>query len=173
MHRRNNDCVMKNNIRSLRDEIGLSQAEFAEAVGCSRNTISSVERGDQEPTGYLCALICRVLGKTFDEVFYFEGEIKINKPNVAKVEAFEGEKGRVLTKEDEAYIFLNRVREFRKEAGLSQTELARIVGCSQNTISSIESGKSEPTAYIAGLICKALRRDWNEVFCIEKKPCNE
>ena len=46
-------------------------------------------------------------------------------------------------------IFKNRLREMRNKKGLSQSELAQIVGVSRQTISSIENGQFNPTAKIA------------------------
>ena len=44
----------------------------AEAVGVSRQTISAIEKGDYNPTINLCIKICKVLGKTLDELFWTE-----------------------------------------------------------------------------------------------------
>ena len=52
----------------------------------------------------------------------------------------------------------------RKEKGLSQQELAKLVGVSRNTISSIETGQYEPTAKLALLLCVALDRKFEELF---------
>ena len=61
----------------------------------------------------------------------------------------------------------NRIKEFRLEMGLSQTELAKKAGTTQNTISSLETGQYSPTAFLSGLIAKALKKDWEEVFYYE------
>lgn len=58
----------------------------------------------------------------------------------------------------------NIIREVRKKEGLSQRELADIVGVSRNTISSIENGYFYPTAKLALLICGALNRKFEEIF---------
>lgn len=58
----------------------------------------------------------------------------------------------------------NKVAEIRKEKGLSQAELAKLVGVSRNTISSIEVGQYEPTAKLALLLCVALDRKFEELF---------
>ena len=47
---------------------------------------------------------------------------------------------------DGKLILKNRLREARTERGLSQAELAALVGVSRNTISSIETGQFNPTA---------------------------
>ena len=65
------ELVLKNNLKTLRQERKLSQAELAELVGVSRNTISSIETGQFEPTAKLAYVICIALDKKFEEVFYF------------------------------------------------------------------------------------------------------
>ena len=58
----------------------------------------------------------------------------------------------------------NGVREARKERGLSQSELAEMVGVSRNTISSIETGAFNPTAKLALILCIALDKKFEELF---------
>lgn len=67
---------MKNlRLKAARAGLDLSQADLAEKVGVSRQTISAIEKGDYNPTINLCIKICRVLGKTLDELFWTEEEI--------------------------------------------------------------------------------------------------
>lgn len=62
---------MKNlRLKSARAAKDLSQQQLADAVGVSRQTINSIEKGDYNPTIRLCLSICRVLGKTLDELFW-------------------------------------------------------------------------------------------------------
>lgn len=63
----------------------------------------------------------------------------------------------------------NRLKEFRQEKGLTQTQLADVVGSSKNTISSIETGQFCPTAYLAALLCIALNRKFEELFYFDKE----
>ncbi|MCI6055589.1 helix-turn-helix transcriptional regulator [Dysosmobacter sp.] len=64
---------MKNlRLKSARAARDLSQQQLAEAVGVSRQTINAIEKGDYNPTIKLCLAICRVLGKTLDELFWEE-----------------------------------------------------------------------------------------------------
>ena len=62
---------MKNlRIKAARAGLDVSQAELAEKVGVSRQTISAIEKGDYNPTINLCIAICKALGKTLDELFW-------------------------------------------------------------------------------------------------------
>ena len=63
--------ILKNNIKATRKELGLSQAKLADMVGVSRNTISSIETGQFNPTAKLALIICIALDKKFEELFYF------------------------------------------------------------------------------------------------------
>lgn len=66
---------MKNlKLKAARAGLDLSQQELAEKVGVSRQTISAIEKGGYNPTINLCIAICRVLGKTLDELFWKEEE---------------------------------------------------------------------------------------------------
>lgn len=63
--------VLKNNIKVVRTEQGLSQSQLAEMVGVSRNTISSIETGQFNPTAKLALVLCIALDRKFEELFYF------------------------------------------------------------------------------------------------------
>ena len=63
--------VLKNNLKELRNEKGLSQQQLADLVGVSRNTISSIETGQFNPTAKLALILCVALDKSFEELFYF------------------------------------------------------------------------------------------------------
>ena len=58
--------------QAARAEKDLSQADLAEKVGVSRQTISAIEKGDYNPTINLCIRICKVLERTLDELFWVE-----------------------------------------------------------------------------------------------------
>lgn len=64
--------ILKNHLKKARAEKNLSQSELAEIVGVSRNTISSIETGQFNPTAKLALILCIVLDKKFEELFYFE-----------------------------------------------------------------------------------------------------
>ncbi|MBQ3331602.1 MAG: helix-turn-helix transcriptional regulator [Ruminococcus sp.] len=66
-----NELILRNNLAAIRREKKLSQAELAKMVGVSRNTISSIETGQFNPTAKLALILCIALDKQFEEVFYF------------------------------------------------------------------------------------------------------
>lgn len=63
--------VLKNNLKEIRSEQKLSQCQLAEMVGVSRNTISSIETGQFNPTAKLALILCIALDKKFEDLFYF------------------------------------------------------------------------------------------------------
>ena len=65
---------------------------------------------------------------------------------------------------EDALVLKNNLPAIRKEKGLSQADLAAMVGVSRNTISSIETGQYTPTAKLALLLCVALDKKFEEIF---------
>lgn len=66
------ELILKNHLKEARTEKKLSQAQLAEIVGVSRNTISSIETGQFNPTAKLALVLCIALEKQFEELFYFD-----------------------------------------------------------------------------------------------------
>lgn len=64
---------MHNCQRELREGAGLSQAECAEALGVTRQTVISIERGHFDPRLSLAFRIGRLFGVTVDQVFTPDG----------------------------------------------------------------------------------------------------
>ncbi len=64
---------MKNTkMKIARMECELSQAELANIVGVTRQTIGLIEAGGYNPSLNLCIAICKALGKTLDDLFWEE-----------------------------------------------------------------------------------------------------
>lgn len=70
-----NDLVLKNRLKMARAEKGLSQSDLAEMIGVSRNTVSSIETGQFNPTAKLALILCIALDKKFEELFFFEEQL--------------------------------------------------------------------------------------------------
>ena len=66
------ELILKNRLKEARSERKLSQAQLAELVGVSRNTISSLETGQFSPTAKLALVLCIALDKKFEDLFYFD-----------------------------------------------------------------------------------------------------
>lgn len=66
------ELLLKNKVKEARGEKGLSQQQLADLVGVSRNTISSIETGQFNPTAKLALILCIALDRKFEDLFYFE-----------------------------------------------------------------------------------------------------
>lgn len=64
--------ILRNRLKEARAEQRLSQEQLAKMVGVSRNTISSIETGQFNPTAKLALILCIALDKKFEELFYFD-----------------------------------------------------------------------------------------------------
>jgi putative transcriptional regulator len=68
---------IRNNIRRLRFEAKeMTQAELAEKVGVTRQTLNAIEAAKYSPTLELAFRIAKVFGVPLDEVFQYGGEAK-------------------------------------------------------------------------------------------------
>lgn len=63
--------LLKNNLKAIRLEKNISQQQLADMVGVSRNTISSIETGQFNPTAKLALILCIALDRKFEDVFFF------------------------------------------------------------------------------------------------------
>lgn len=61
----------------------------------------------------------------------------------------------------------NRVKEIRKQKGIKQDEFARTLGVSRQTVSSIETGRFDPSIMLAYKIAKIFELSIEEVFIFE------
>ena len=65
---------MKNRLRVLRAEQKWSQAELAERVGVSRQTINALEIEKYDPSLPLAYKIAKLFGRSIEDIFIYEGE---------------------------------------------------------------------------------------------------
>ena len=61
-------------IKAARAAKDMTQKDLADAVGVARQTMNAIEKGDYNPSIHLCIAICKVLGKTLDELFWEEDD---------------------------------------------------------------------------------------------------
>lgn len=64
------EMILKNRLKEERINFGISQKELAQLVGVSRQTINSIENEQFYPTTKLSLIICEVLKKRVEEIFY-------------------------------------------------------------------------------------------------------
>ena len=67
----NNKLILRNRLKEVRSDKGLSQSQLAEIIGVSRNTISSIETGQYCPTAKLAYVLCIALDIKFGDLFFF------------------------------------------------------------------------------------------------------
>ena len=63
----------------------------------------------------------------------------------------------------------NRIEQIRKERGIRQDEFAKLMGVSRQTISSLETGRYNPSIYLAYKIAKYFGMTIEEVFVFEEE----
>ena len=61
----------------------------------------------------------------------------------------------------------NRIEELRKQRGIRQEEFAKILGVSRQTISSLETGRYNPSIFLAHNIAKIFGMSIEELFLFE------
>ena len=67
----NDEPKLKNRLKEIRSQKKLSQAQLAEMVGTTRQTIIAVEKEIFYPTARLALLLCIALDCKFEDMFYF------------------------------------------------------------------------------------------------------
>lgn len=66
----------------------------------------------------------------------------------------------------------NRIEEIRKARGIRQEEFAKILGVSRQTISSLETGRYNPSIFLAYKIARYFGMTIEEVFIFEDEDLN-
>lgn len=68
----NDELVLKNRVRELRARLKLRQADLAEEVNVTRQTILAIEKGRLNPSTLVSLKIARVLREPVGYVFYLD-----------------------------------------------------------------------------------------------------
>lgn len=63
----------------------------------------------------------------------------------------------------------NRIEEIRKEKGIRQEDFAKTMGVSRQTISSLETGRYNPSIFLAYKIAKYFGMTIEEVFIFDEE----
>lgn len=61
-------------LKAARASKDMSQKDLADVVNVTRQTINAIENGDYNPSINLCITICKVLGKTLNQIFWEDDE---------------------------------------------------------------------------------------------------
>lgn len=64
---------MKNNVRSRREKMGLTQGELGKLTGVSRQAINAIETGKYDPSIWLAYALSKAFKCSIEEIFIFEG----------------------------------------------------------------------------------------------------
>ncbi len=73
---------LKNRIKELRKENGLTQLQLADAVGVSTRTIISLEKGQYNPSIMLAYKIARLFNTTIEELYCLEANLENEMENL-------------------------------------------------------------------------------------------
>ena len=65
---------------------------------------------------------------------------------------------------DKSLVLYNKLKEYRQQKGLSQQELAEMIGTTRQTIISIEKNLFNPSAKLALLLCLVLDEKFENLF---------
>ena len=68
------DLEIASSLKLARVARGWSQAELAERVDVTRQTIGLIEAGRYNPSIKLCLALARAIGQTLDDLFWIQGE---------------------------------------------------------------------------------------------------
>lgn len=75
---------MKNRLRELREQNGLTQEQLGRMVGTSRQAINAIETEKFEPSIWLAYDISKVFNCTIEEVFLFEKSLRKSRADISR-----------------------------------------------------------------------------------------
>lgn len=67
---------MKNRVKALREQRGMTQKQLGEAVGVSRQAINAVETGKFDPSIWLAYDLARFFGTSIEDLFDFDRSVR-------------------------------------------------------------------------------------------------
>ena len=117
------------NLKELRIESGLSQAQLAERTGLSQSAIARWELGKTEPTASVIELLAEFFNISTETLLQGDVDILFT-PNIQTATADSN---------------MKNLKIFRKERGLTQTQVADAVGIGRQAYAYYEKGEREPS----------------------------
>lgn len=136
-------------VAERRRELGLTQQVVADSVGRSQPMVARIESGESRADAADVVLIARVLDIDLNDLAGLT-EDAMMRPSPERAELFPR--------------FAAQVGERRRELGLTQRQLADLVGRSHSMVSRIESGQRRPDFADGLLIARALDIDLNDLL---------
>lgn len=131
-------------IKALRLQLCMTQEQFARRIQCSSNCISQIERGMTKPSKRIIRSIIDSFGISDEWLTGNSGEANANaNVNSRSAPSKDGVAG--------------RIRELRKESGLTQKDFGRSVGVSASAIQSIELKKRNASNVLLNAIADKYR----------------
>ncbi|CZR97143.1 MULTISPECIES: helix-turn-helix transcriptional regulator [unclassified Clostridioides] len=79
---------MKNKIKILRENLGLTQEQLGILVGTSRQAINAIETGKNEPSIWLAYDISSVFNEPIESVFLFEESERKSRAQISRGEHY-------------------------------------------------------------------------------------
>ncbi|TSB48420.1 helix-turn-helix transcriptional regulator [Alkalicoccobacillus porphyridii] len=70
--------MLRNRVRELRARHDYTQADLAEKIGATRQTVGMIEKADYAPSVVLALRIAAVFRVSLEDVFWLEGEEQPN-----------------------------------------------------------------------------------------------
>lgn len=120
---------MKNRIRELRKSKNISMKELGRIIGSAESTISHYETGRRQPDNDTLLKLSNYFGVT---VGYLLGVEEKEAPPAIDQDDQQGQMNK------------NRIRELRKQKGITMKQLGLLFGFGEATISQYETGKRQP-----------------------------
>ncbi len=140
-------------VRRARKAMGLTQQQLAALAECCGRTVSSFELGKNRPQKRVLNAIVKVLGEYLAEVA--PGKVADAKAKAAKGKGKSKKKAKLAPP---AHIG-EKIKRAREAKGMTQEQLAEIIGAYPYTIAWIERGKERPTPELEEAIWEAVESD--------------
>lgn len=125
---------MKERLKQLRKTLDLTQQEFANKLGSTRDNIGGYETGRRNPSAAVISLICTKFN--VDETWLKTGE------------------GNMFTEENFYPQLKDRIKAIRKGHKMTQIEFGSKIGIKGNTVTNYETGLRNPSDAIIKSICR-------------------
>ncbi len=147
---------MNDRLKEIRAHTGMTQADFAKALGIGQSTLAMMEVGKRDILDRHIKTICAIFGVDEHWLRTGEGEMFCEKPSPA---------GMLLPLKLE-----DRIKWVRQQMGMTQKEFANLLNISKSTLEGYEYGNRRPAPAVIELIALkcGVRQEW--IVSGEGKP---